>query len=330
MTSGKLRKLAVSPGYKCNFKCGHCCNLAGVPGIDEFDAGTLSLSGAASEITAFMPGGSPVKAGGRIFDFCQPGGMTEKEALAVAAAIRGYGVRLLQFTGGETTFYLRDINRILQKAGDLSRCCVAVTTNGHFAATAGAAMKVLGSVSKLDIVQLSYDKFHAEFLPFFKVRNLIEACGRLGKLLTVNISLQSPADLLLVNKLKAAGIKDVTYQKIIPVGAAKINKVSFPALAFDKKVLAKKCPGINSIIYLCGRGFANCCITLALSGKYPGMYHPTVGKLMRSRVYRLMSGNTFGQIMKKFGLPSAELRAEHSYECVLCEHIFKNRPEYLA
>ena len=263
-------------------------------------------------------------------EFCQPGGMSGEEVRTVAAAIKRYGVGIVQFTGGETTFYLKQIDQILLESGDLSRCRIAITTNGHFAKTTGAALKVLKSLRKLDIVQLSYDKFHGKFLPFSNVENLRCACEVLGTRLTVNLSIQSPTDLLLLPKLKAAGITDVKVQKILPIGAAKLNGVAFPTLAFDKKVLSKKCPGVNAIIYLCGRGFSNCCVTLALCGKYPGMYYPTVEKLLRSKVYRLMAENTFGRIMKKLSFPATDLKPEHSSECVLCEYIFKNRPEALA
>lgn len=330
MTKLKLSKLGVAPGYRCNFRCGHCCNLAGVPGIDEFDPSAPSISGPAAKIPGFLMKSPVEKEQVSFFDFCQPGNLTESEVHVISAAIKKFNVELVQFTGGETTFYLKNINQILLKAGDLARCRIGVTTNGHFAKTTGAAIKVLQSLCKWDIVQLSYDKFHKKFLPFSRVRNLKRACDKLGKRLTISLSIQSPVDVLLLNKLKGAGIKDVKVQKIISVGAARINGVAFPTLTFDKKVLYKKCPGIKAIIYLCGRGFSNCCVTLSLCGKYPGVYYPTVEALLKSKFYRLMAENTFGQILRKFNLPKTELQPQHSSGCVLCEYIFNKRPEYIS
>lgn len=326
----RLKKLAVSPGYKCNFRCAHCCNLSGVPGVDIFDRGTSSFSGLPPEIPEFLSASPVPQKTGSVFAFCQPDKLSSKEVLTIARVIKNYGVGLVQFTGGETTFYLNEINRILDESGDLSKCRIAITTNGHFAKTVSSSLKVLKSIHKLDIVQLSYDKFHGKFLPFKNVKNIKQACDKLGKRLTVNISIQSPTDLLMMSDLKVIGIKDLQIQKVIPVGAAKLNQVAFPVLQFDKKVLSRKCPGIYALVYLCGRGFSHCCVTLALSGKYPGIYRPTISSLLKSKGYRLMAENTFGQIMKKFGISVTELGPEHSSDCILCEYIFKKRPGYLS
>lgn len=330
MIRKKLKKIAVSPGYKCNFKCAHCCNLSGVSGLEDLLRSAPSVSRPLAEVSLFLNNAPVAQGAGRIFDFCQPDNLTSKEILTISRAIRNYGVGLVQFTGGETTFYLKEINQILEKSGDLSGCRIAITTNGHFAKTIPSALKVLSSVCKLDIVQLSYDKFHKKFLPFSNVKNIKDACVLLKKRLTINLSIQSPTDLLLINDLNGIGIKDVQIQKVLPVGAAKLNRVAFPVQAFDKKVLSKKCPGINAIVYLCGRGFSHCCVTLALSGKYSGIYRPTVGSLLKSKAYRLMADNTFGQIMKKLDIPTAELKPEHSSECILCEYIFGKRPEHIS
>jgi radical SAM protein with 4Fe4S-binding SPASM domain len=82
------------------------------------------------------------------------------------------GARWLSFTGGEPFLELE----LLQKLIDLSASRVAqteVVTNGHWATSPFEAEKTLKPLkeSGLDVLNLSIDDYHSEFIPINSVKN---------------------------------------------------------------------------------------------------------------------------------------------------------------
>lgn len=277
-----IEELGIIVGYRCNFKCAHCC----------------------------------------VWD-CSPLSLTSSEKTKIVSVIDKYSPRSIRFVGGEPTLYLATINAILASARDLSASRVLITTNGHFASTTKAAIKVLRSFRKLDSVQLSYDKYHAEFLPFENVKNLYSACMELGLKFCVVYTISSPMDLIGLKKLQSVGKFKILVSKVMRAGAATRNGIEYAYPSFDKGVLRQRCALRKIVGYVCGRGFSLCCSNLMYETALP-VAHDSVNEHRRSRFYRLISTMTFGQLLKKAGLSSENLPSRFSMTCNLCEYVFTN------
>lgn len=277
-----IKELGVVVGFKCNFKCAHCCSLRN-----------------------------------------KSQGLTTEEKLEVISAINLYSPRTILFVGGETTLYIEAINEIIAAVRDLSRSRIKVTTNGHFARTVISAVRVLKSFKKLDTVQLSYDRFHAEFLPFENVKNLYLACKDLGLKFCVINTISSPLELAGLKKFGEIGRFKVLVNKAIRIGEAARNGIEYVYPSFDVGVLDRFCPAHGNMAYICGRGFSVCCANLMFETDLT-VTHSSIAEHKRSRFYRMMSKLTFGQLLEKAGLPARGLPPQFSAECNLCQHIFTN------
>ncbi|OGR38677.1 MAG: hypothetical protein A2X29_04635 [Elusimicrobia bacterium GWA2_64_40] len=240
----------------------------------------------------------------------------------VTDAIARYKVRSIFFTGGEPSLYIRKINRILGGVDQARRLNVTVTTNGWFATTPKRTVDKLMSFSKLDSVQLSYDKFHKKFLPEGNVLNLFEACKKLKKRFSVVMSVQSPLDLQLVGPLKKIGKFTIGIQHVLPLGAAKTNGLGYKRQSFDKQVLFERCPVRGKIAYMPGYGFSACCIAPEIAGRGKPYFYPTPEKLLESRFYNLVSRHTFKEIGKKLNISEADISGENSSPCMVCAEMF--------
>lgn len=248
--------------------------------------------------------------------------LTEREKRLLCRVVKENAPGAISFTGGETTLYIDDINRISSAHPALEKTKIGIVTNGGFATSLPEARRVLSSVRGLNQVQLSYDKFHAEFLPKSHITKIHRVCRDMGIGFRIISTLQSPLDLAVLGELKQLGSFKVGIQKICSIGEAEKNAVAFRHFEFDKKVLRKYCPNRTQLVYHCGRGFSICCSNLIYNGKYPCI-HRSPAEHMKSGFYKLMRSATLGKLVKDFGVQRKNLRPEHSSECALCEHIFK-------
>lgn len=279
-----IRKLGIVVGTACNFNCGHCL-------IKKEDRSER---------------------------------LTQKEIRLLCDTVAEYRPKSILFTGGEPTFWIKEINEIISSHPSPANLKITLTTNGHFAGTVSSAKKVLSSFSKLDYVQLSYDAFHKVFLPLSKAKNLYSACTESKIGFSAILTMSSPLDLVLVKQLRSLGRLKIGVQKVANIGEAKRNGIRFIFPCFDKKVLSKYCPNKNSLGYICGRGFSVCCAELAFNTSMPGVFHATLGEHLVSPLYRLMRKHNFLELMEILRVPKKSLLPDHSSECVLCDHIFKN------
>lgn len=253
----------------------------------------------------------------------RPGGqLTPDEMRVLAATIKKHQIRKLGFAGGEPTLYKREIKALISEAEFTG--AIALTSNGHFSKSVAAARKELMGYPGLKSVQLSYDRFHAKFLPLRSVGNLFLACRELGIKFSVILSVQSPFDLELVQALKKTGNFRIGIQKIIPAGAAKDNGLGYQYPVFDKAILAQGCPNRNTMSFLHGYGFSVCCGAPDFFPGPMGYSHPTLEEHLRSRFYGLITGKSFQGIMKALDVKLDQFPPEYSDPCTLCEKIFSS------
>ena len=243
--------------------------------------------------------------------------ITIKEIALLNGEIGKYSPKLLIFTGGEPTLYTEEINEITSSLKESSKTEIKIVTNGQFAKTADAAREVLGRFRALTGVAVSYDKFHAEFVPESSIRNLIQACGVMGLPFSIMCAIESPLDLTILNGLKLSGTR-ISTQKVLPIAKAKKNSLKYEYPEFDEKTLGKKCPNLGGIMYNCGSGFTICCGFLASGGDKSSYVHRTIGGHLRSRFHQLISKHSFGQLLRLAGTSRDQLLPKHSDPCTIC------------
>jgi len=248
--------------------------------------------------------------------------LTIQEKRLLVSTIKRRRLRALFFVGGETALYIEDINQIVSQVESAVQPRVRITTNGYFAETVAKASQVLGRFRSLSAVQLSYDTYHAKFLPLYKIKNLYLACRKAGISFNVALTIQSPLELVQLKDLKALGGFPVILQTVHPIGAARDNNLAYRYPSFDEQVLVKRCPNLGKMIYLCGEGFTVCCSYLTLQGNASRYVHRTIGEHTGSSFYKLISKNTFGEILKAKEIDRNRLLPEHSSPCNLCNFIF--------
>ncbi len=224
----------------------------------------------------------------------------------------------LLLVGGEPTLYIPVINELMSAVEYSPR--VIVTTNGGFADTEERAIETLRQIERLNEVQLSYDRFHQEFLAIEKVGNLKKSCDSLGLRFSVILTIKSPVELSMIAQLRKFGDFTIGVQKVVPYGAAKENRISFEYPSFDKEILARSCPNKDNMVYVCGRGFSVCDIPRR---GYEGYFFETVEELQASGFYRKITSCNFGDLLREVGVNADTLSADCSCPCVLCEKVFQ-------
>lgn len=255
--------------------------------------------------------------------FEKPCSLTLTEKKSIVSAINKYKIRKLHFIGGEPGLYLRDIGEIIKGIHDKKSTSVVITTNGGFAKSIEKAASVLKKIPLLKKVQLSYDKFHARFLPLSGVANLHSAAMELGLDFGVLFSIQNPLDMTLIPELRKIGDFPIMMQKVLPQGSAAVNRVAYNNyMTFDKKVLKEKCPERNDMVYICGKGFTFCCSALVFNLKLNSAMFKTPEKMLKSQLLKQLKGKSFGALMKDYHINPDTLLPLHSSVCNLCEHIF--------
>lgn len=279
-----LSNLCIAVGTRCNFRCRHCL----------LDSKKKDLN------------------------------LTNKEISLLQSTIRKYVPKVVSFTGGEPTLYLTDINKIISAHPIPNKLKVTLATNGSFATSQHDAMIILSSIPYLRHIQLSYDRFHSEFLPIQNVYNLYNACNEMGISFSITSVIQSPLDIVQVRELKKIGNFKIRIQLLCDIGEARKKALVFDYPVFDKSVFNKFCPGRNQISYLCGKGFSICCGNLLFNDAYPQVIHKTVDEHLDSNFYKMMTSYNFGDLLKIFWVSKGNLLPRHSGECALCEYIFKH------
>lgn len=283
---GNIRRIGIISGYKCNFKCAHCCSP------DD---------------------GSPC--------------LTEQEESAILGSIRAYNIRSLHFLGGEPSLYVNKTNRFLSRLDNPGQYKIRITTNGHFAKSKSAAISVLSSFLKLDHVQLSYDKFHRSFLPYASIRNLYRACAALKLRFGIVAAVDSPLDLILLDKLKSIGGFQIGIQKVLPIGRAEKTGLFYRHPFFDRGVMSRRCPNRKVATFLPGKGFSICCATLVFGKNWRAACHQTLKAHLDSKFYDLMANHSFREIIRMSKLANHSFTPEQSSPCVLCGGIFSKLGE---
>lgn len=240
----------------------------------------------------------------------------------VVTEINKHQPQTLIFTGGEPTLYIQEINKILSGLELEGGKEIKIITNGLFAGSLESAKGMLSSIRGLRGVTMSYDRFHSEFVPAANVNNLYQACRMAGIRFSLMSAIQSPLDLAFLNSLEMSKVR-ISIQKVLPIGRAEKNNLTYKYPEFEASVLNRKCPNLGGMVYNCGSGFTVCCGFHASVSDKKDCVHRTIAEHLRSKFYKLISEHTFGELMNLAGISSEKLTAKHSDPCTLCALVFQ-------
>ncbi len=269
--------LGISVGTACNIRCRHCL-------VDK-NLGTNGISG--------------------------------RDIKILLTEIRKYKPKTIVFTGGEPTLFLEEINTIVSKTAGKRTRIVKLITNGYFAKSVSEALCVLKAVPDLTSVVMSYDRFHAQFVPKECVINLSLACKSAGLGFGIMTAVSSPLDATFVARLGLKGVK-ISVQKVLPIGKAEHKGLEYLYPEFDRGVLNRKCPNLGGMIYNSGRGFTICCGSMASMPGAVYCSHRSVAEHRRSRFNKLLTRHTFGELLKMASVSETCLMPKHSAPCEIC------------
>jgi MoaA/NifB/PqqE/SkfB family radical SAM enzyme len=220
-------------------------------------------------------------------------------------------------TGGEPTLYLNVINQVIDSLSYQPH--VTITTNGLYAKLGELGiLTTIGKLRRVDHIQLSYDKFHGN-LDTKIITNLRDYCLRNEIGFNISYCIESPMDLLEVSKIQNEfGVK-IIFERTTNSGRAKKTNSNFKFPVFEEAVLSKKCPNVDVISYICGKGFSHCCSNVTFNNNNDAFYNYDIKKYLDSDFYKLSSDKTMEELMYIAKIDSSDLTSDMSMECNLCE-----------
>jgi len=274
--------LHIVPGYKCNYTCDHCGNDSGPTADLKLSENEISLL--KGEIVKHAPG-------------------------------------MLLFTGGEPTLHIDIINELIEVHPSLDSAKIQITTNGWYAQSETKIESILSQFRKLDSVQISYDVFHGSKLTREGIESLIRYCDSKSIEHNLSVCLTEPMDLLEIKDSIQNLNTNISYQKVQASGRAKKSENFYRNPNFDPSVLETKCPNLEQISYICGRGFSTCCSNLMFNTTVPGMHHMTISDHLNSDFFNTLNTNTFKQLIERKKAEDIVLNQYNSLPCNLCESI---------
>lgn len=141
--------------------------------------------------------------------------------------------------------------------------------------------------------------------------------------ITFNVSycINDPMDLIEINNIKSLFDVEVIFERVTNSGRAKQTKSGFNFPLFDEAVLTKKCPNVQAITYIQGKGYTHCCSNLSFNNKETHFTKNTLSNYLASEFYNLSSNYSFGDLIKKYNIQNIELENNDSMECNLCEKV---------
>lgn len=286
-TDIRIDTIHVMPGLYCNFYCSHCVN-------DSGPKQTLKV--------------------------------TPSELKYIRESISLYRPKRLQFTGGEPTFYIDEINNIIESHKNINECEVQITTNGWYANSMSEVESNLGKINKIDFILLSYDKYHSSKITPSQVSLLKKYCGMKSIKFCVSMCITTPLEAIEAKKIMNEINVDFLFQKVDATGRAKKNKLKYQYPTFEESVLDGKCPNLGTLSYIPQKGFTVCCSNLIFNSKeVTNFCHENANEHLASDFYESMSNHTFRELLEEKKLDTKSLKANLSSPCALCETIWESK-----
>lgn len=280
-----MNELNIILGHKCNYTCTHCVNSSG-----------------------------PDKVSSKLED---------QEIENITNQIKQYSPKLILFTGGEPTLYLKEMNHFIGEHPSKLDAKFGITTNGWFGSSLQQTKIVLDKIAKLDFVQVSFDAFHGTKTQYEFIKNIKDYCEQKSISFNISMAIAEPKDLLMAQELiKGLAVK-VIFQKVSKVGRAQENNITYKYFEFEESVLEQKCPNIDSFTYIPQKGFSNCCGNLVYNDVTDEICNNEFDDYISSNIFKTLRNKTFKEMLEDKKMDISQIPVDCSSACNLCEYIFK-------
>ncbi|WP_164848399.1 radical SAM protein [Halobacteriovorax sp. HLS] len=280
-----MNELNIILGHKCNYTCTHCVNSSGPDQVSSK--------------------------------------LSDDEISNITTQIKEHAPKLVLFTGGEPTLYLKDMNQFIREHPNKLEAKFGITTNGWFGSSIEQTRILLDKVDRLDFVQVSFDAFHGTKTEYSYIKNIRDYCESKGMSFNISMAIAEPKDLLMAQELiKDLGVK-VIFQKVSKVGRAQENNITYKYFKFEESVLDEKCPNVDSFTYIPAKGYSNCCGNLVYNDVTQDICNTEFDDYISSDIFKTLRNKTFKEMLADKEIDTAQIPVDCSSACNLCEFIFK-------
>lgn len=196
----------------------------------------------------------------------------------------------LAFTGGEATIRGESVKKIAAHGKNRWRMKFGMVTNASWATSPRVSVDMIDSMEScgLDQLTISYDHFHAEWVPLDNAINALRAAKSRGIATTIYATFESDVDrektVALLNEILVSTSTSVQWRRVIPVGAATGCERIPGAIPYHN--LARACPSTNTFASVWPDGSLLPCCTagthrrLALGNIYTDEHATLIRKLI--------------------------------------------------
>lgn len=237
-------------------------------------------------------------------------------------------ISLISISGGEPMLFLDKIVKMIDEIDSKHELRISISTNAFWASTREKSENICEILIKSNIrrLEISYDKFHAEFINIRNIYNAVEACKKWGIKAYVIISVENGYDYLpMYIELKRLFDKNmIIIQHVANYGNARQNKMNcmLPIHMFR----GERCSQILNPCIDCKANFYACCGANILSDDSPMLVGNMNDNSFAILVHKMNNYKKYQTIYKDGPLqlcPSFRDVKECSSLCELCEVLLR-------
>lgn len=133
----------------------------------------------------------------------------------------------VSLTGGEPFYNRKLLSQVAEYASNQG-FIVSVVTNAFWAKTKEKAIEVLSELNSVQMISISTDIFHQEYIPFMYIKNAIYAAKKLDMIYNVAVATISEKEKsyidLIDSLLEITEKENIQTAYIVPVGRAESNE----------------------------------------------------------------------------------------------------------
>jgi hypothetical protein len=215
---------------------------------------------------------------------------------------RSPDIQMLNFTGGEPTLFLPQIQQLLGRIR--RKIPLVMTTNGWFA---DRSIRYLDELP-LTAVVISHDRFHAPFISLEKILPLISHFQSRNIDVSFNFVYADIHELADLAPVQALGIT-VHTSRLIKSGRAQEGSAWHDSRAIHQTCPSldasqRRTPDLEKVIYTSQKGYSPCCGPLVFDEQVNSdyAYTETLSRYSSNRLLKDLSSGSFAQQAQSLGL----------------------------
>lgn len=243
----------------------------------------------------------------------------------------------VSFSGGEVFLYFDEITRLMETAKDHYN--IQCITNGFWGSDPVQAEKMIRRLKKcgLTCLVISYDEFHAEFIPVSSIQTILRLCKKYLLAVEVQIAAcQSSWRLADTAQVLLKSITEISVSEaaVLLVGAAKEN-LDEKDLIYEDKTVRERCLGSDAITIFPDGGVYSCCSPVSYSIPYLRQGTLRFG-MDDTQMRQVIENDSLFRSLVKYGVngtcrrrwPSYPVSQKEQYVnvCDLCLHTLSQIP----